>query len=95
MPAPRPREFRQRAVEIARQGTTSVSRIAWDLGISSSCLRSWMHQADADDNGGDSPAGKDVELDKDRWDLRPGADLPRPVDRIVIGASLSVRTSGR
>lgn len=33
----------------------------------------------------------DVELDKDRWDLRPGTDLPEPVDRIVIGAPLWVR----
>jgi transposase len=50
MPAPHPPEFRQRAVELARQGTTPVSKIAKDLGISESCLRNWMHQADADDN---------------------------------------------
>jgi hypothetical protein len=35
----------------------------------------------------------DVELDKSRWDLRPGRDLPEPVDRIVIGAPLWVRTA--
>ena len=52
MPAPHPPEFRQRAVELARQGTTPVSQIAKDLGISDSCLRNWMHQADADDHGG-------------------------------------------
>ena len=52
MPAPHPPEFRQRAVELARQGTTPVSKIAKDLGISDSCLRNWMHQADADENGG-------------------------------------------
>jgi transposase len=52
MPAPHPPEFRQRAVELARQGTTPVSKIARDLGISDSCLRNWMHQADADENGG-------------------------------------------
>jgi transposase-like protein len=51
MPAPHPGEFRQRAVELARQGTTPVSKIAKDLGISDSCLRNWMHQADADENG--------------------------------------------
>jgi transposase len=39
-------------VELARQGTTPVSKIAKDLGISDSCLRNWMHQADADENGG-------------------------------------------
>jgi transposase-like protein len=51
MPAPHPPEFRQRAVELARQGTVPVSRIAKDLGISESCLRNWMAQSDADDNG--------------------------------------------
>jgi transposase len=52
MPAPHPPEFRQRAVQLAREGTTPVARIAGDLGISVSCLRNWMAQADADDNGG-------------------------------------------
>jgi hypothetical protein len=35
----------------------------------------------------------DVELDKSRWNLRPGEDLPEPVDRIVIGAPLWVRSN--
>jgi transposase-like protein len=52
MPAPHPPEFRQRAVELAREGTAPVAKIAKDLGISESCLRNWMHQADADDDGG-------------------------------------------
>jgi transposase len=52
MPAPHPPEFRQRAVVLARQGTTPVSKIAKDLGISDSCLRNWMHQAEAEENGG-------------------------------------------
>jgi transposase len=64
MPAPHPPEFRQRAVELARQGTTPVSKIAKDLGISDSCLRNWMHQADADENGGGArlPASEKKEL---------------------------------
>lgn len=37
----------------------------------------------------------DVELDKDRWNLKPGRDLPEPVDRIVIGWPLWVRTQSR
>ena len=49
MPAPHPPEFRQRAVELAREGVKPVARIAKDLGISESCLRNWMAQAD--DNG--------------------------------------------
>jgi transposase len=52
MPAPFPPEFRQRAVQLARDGSTPVAKIAKDLGISDSCLRNWMAQADADDNGG-------------------------------------------
>ena len=51
MPAPHPPEFRQRAVELARLGDKTVAVLAKDLGISESCLRNWMAQADADDNG--------------------------------------------
>jgi transposase len=49
MPAPHPVEFRQRAVELARTGDKPVRELARDLGISESCLRNWMAQADADD----------------------------------------------
>lgn len=36
---------------------------------------------------------KHVELNKNRWHFRPGdTDVPEPVDRIVIGAPLWVRT---
>ncbi|MET8335641.1 transposase [Streptosporangium canum] len=52
MPAPHPIEFRQRAVALARKGDKPVSALAKDLGISDSCLRSWMRQADTDENGG-------------------------------------------
>jgi transposase-like protein len=51
VPAPHPPEFRQRAVELARLGEKSVAVLAKDLGISESCLRNWMAQADADDHG--------------------------------------------
>src|SRR5215831_16243180 len=52
MPAPHPPEFRRRAVELVREGSTPVAELARDLGISQSCLRNWMAQADADENGG-------------------------------------------
>jgi transposase len=52
VPAPHPPEFRQRAVELARVGDKRVAVVAKDLGISESCLRNWMAQADADENGG-------------------------------------------
>ena len=49
MPRPHPPEFRQRAVELARLREKPVAQIAADLGISDSCLRNWMAQADVDD----------------------------------------------
>ncbi len=35
----------------------------------------------------------DVELSKDRWHFQWATDLPEPVDRIVIGAPLWIRSS--
>lgn len=49
MPAPHPREFRQRAVELAWLREKPISEIASDLGISESCLRNWVRQADLDE----------------------------------------------
>ena len=49
MPVPHPPEFRKRAIELARERAKPVSQIASDLGISESCLRNWMHQADIDE----------------------------------------------
>jgi transposase-like protein len=49
MPRPHPPEFRQRAVELARLREKPISTIASDLGISESCLRNWMAQADRDE----------------------------------------------
>lgn len=46
--APRPPEFRCRAVELARLGEQPNSAIAKDLRIFESCLRNWMAQNDAD-----------------------------------------------
>jgi transposase len=49
MPRPAAPEFRQRAVELARLREKPIVEIAQDLGISESCLRRWMAQADIDD----------------------------------------------
>jgi transposase len=51
MPAPHPVEFRLRAVQLARSGDKPVGALAKDLGISESCLRNWLAQADTDDAG--------------------------------------------
>ncbi|MEV4417977.1 transposase, partial [Catellatospora sp. NPDC049609] len=53
MPAPHPAEFRQRAVELARLKDRPVSQLAKELGISESCLRNWMNQADTDSGRSD------------------------------------------
>lgn len=52
MPAPHPPEFRRRAVELARERAKPIGELAKELGISQSCLRNWLAQADADENGG-------------------------------------------
>ena len=65
VPAPHPPEFRRRAVELARLGEQPVAAIAKDLGISESCLRNWMAQADADD-GNDTDRLTSNELRKDK-----------------------------
>lgn len=49
MPAPHPPEFRAKAVELARERAKPVAALAKDLGISESCLRNWIAQADVDD----------------------------------------------
>jgi transposase len=49
MPRPHPPEFRQRAIELARLREKPIAKIAGDLGISESCLRSWVHQAEVNE----------------------------------------------
>lgn len=49
MPRPHPPEFRRRAVELARLKEKPINQLAADLGISESCLRNWLHQADVDE----------------------------------------------
>ena len=46
MPAPHPPEFKRRAIELARLREKPIAKIASDLGISESCLRNWMSEAD-------------------------------------------------
>lgn len=48
MPRPHPPEFRQRAIALAREGAKPIDQIAADIGISGSCLRGWLKQADID-----------------------------------------------
>lgn len=71
MPRPHPREFRQRAVELARLHEKPIAQIARDLGISESCLRNWLQQADIDDGRRDgTSSGDQAELASLRRELR-------------------------
>jgi len=47
MPAPKPPEFRRRALDLVAQGEP-VARVAGDLGISESCLRRWTERGDVE-----------------------------------------------
>ncbi len=44
-----PAEFRQRAVELARQREKPLRQLAADLGISDQTLSNWVKQADIDE----------------------------------------------
>jgi len=44
-----PAEFRQRAVELARQGEKPLRQLASDLGVSDQTLHNWLKQADIDE----------------------------------------------
>jgi transposase len=71
MPRAHPPEFRQRAVELARLREKPTAQIATDLGISDSCLRSWMRQADINDGRRDGTTTNDqAELVELRRELR-------------------------
>ena len=48
MPRPYPKEFREGAVALARQGDRPIKDIAKELGIAESCLRNWLKRDQLD-----------------------------------------------
>ena len=71
MPRPHPPEFRRRAVELARLKEKPIAQIAVDLGISDSCLRNWLRQADVDEGKKEGLSSDErAELVQLRRDLR-------------------------
>jgi transposase-like protein len=48
MPRPYPKEFREGAIALARQGQRPIAEIAHELGIAESCLRRWLKQDQLD-----------------------------------------------
>lgn len=85
MPAPHPAEFRHRAVELARavdengKRLKPIADIARDLGISESCLRNWLAQADTDQGRREGTTSKEreelVALRRENRVLRRERDL--------------------
>lgn len=49
MPAAHPKEFRDDVVAVARRGDAPLGQVAKDFGISESCLRNWLKNADVED----------------------------------------------
>lgn len=74
MPRPYPREFREGAVALARQGERPIAEIAKELGIAESCLRNWLKQDQLDRRERD-----DGLTSKEREELR---ELRRRVRRL-------------
>jgi len=66
MPRAHPKEFRQDVIRVARNREPGVRLvdIAKDLGISESCLRSWLTRADRDE--GLRPGPSSAELAQNR-----------------------------
>ena len=81
MPAPHPPEFRRRAVELARE-RPPVAQIAKDLGISESCLRSWMASADIDEGRSE---GLTSESGRSWWRCGARSGCWRPRTRSCAG----------
>jgi transposase len=48
MPRPYPREFREGALQLVREGERPVAQLAHELGIAESCLRRWIKQDELD-----------------------------------------------
>jgi len=48
MPRPYPKEFREGALQLVREGERPIAQIAHELGIAESCLRRWIKQAELD-----------------------------------------------
>jgi transposase len=88
VPAPHPPEFRRRAVALAREGSKSTAVLAKELGISESCLRNWVHQADIDDAG---DSGSSTKLTSD--EKRELAQLRRDKKRLEMEVEILKRAA--
>ncbi|WP_433575214.1 IS3 family transposase [Nocardia brasiliensis] len=71
MPKPYPEEFRRDVVAVARKGEIPLTQIAKDFGISQSCVKNWVKQADVEDGHRPGAAGDEsAELREARKRIR-------------------------
>ena len=96
MPRPHPPESRQRAVEFARMGDKPIAEIAGDLGISDSCLRGWLKQADIDEGrrGGTSSVPHDAATPTAKCSAPSTTKPPTPPTRHNQPHTPTVRQTG-
>jgi|SRR5215218_881418 len=90
MPAPKPPEFRRRAVDLARLREQPIAQIAKDLGIVESGLRRRMTQALLPQLGS-APTG----ADRRQAPARPGFDSHTWVSNPQTDSHEAVATPGR
>lgn len=88
MPAAHPKEFRDGVVAVARRGEAPIAQLAKDFGISESCLRNWLHQADIED--GARPGVTKVESEE----LREARKKIRLLEQENGSTAVSVRACG-
>jgi transposase-like protein len=71
MPKPYPEEFRRDVVAVARKGEIPLTQIAKDFGISQSCVKNWVKQADIEDgHRPDATRDESAELRESRKRIR-------------------------
>jgi transposase len=93
VPRPHPKEFRDDVVAVARRGEAPIKQIAKDFGISESCLRNWIHQADVED--GAKPgvtASESAELREARKRVRLLESKPPPARSTCVRSRTCTRT---
>jgi transposase len=90
MPKPYPKEFREGALELVRQGDRSVAAIARDLGIAQSGLRRWVEQ-DQRDRGERSDGVSSAEREELKALRRENARLKQETEILRKAAAFFAR----
>jgi len=80
MPGRCPRGFRGDLVAVARRGGAVIREIAKDFGIAESCVRNWLHAADAEDGVRGRPAPGSWEFEQVRELKRRNTLLEQEVE---------------